>query len=85
MPAAKLSRTKLDAGYNVVDLFFDAKLCPSKSEARRLVEQGGAFITKSGALEAIEDVSALLGPDNLDEQGDLVIRAGKKRFCRVMF
>ncbi|MDR2467742.1 MAG: tyrosine--tRNA ligase [Spirochaetaceae bacterium] len=85
MPTVTLDRAHLDAGYPIIDLFYDARLCPTKSEARRLVEQGGAFITKNGTLEAETSVGALLDTATLDEQGELIIRAGKKRFCRVVF
>jgi tyrosyl-tRNA synthetase len=85
MPAAALSRSKFEAGYNIVDLFTDAGLAPTKSEARRLVQQGGAFVS-SGAdsLAAVTDVAALIKADALDGEGGLVLRAGKKRFCRVV-
>jgi tyrosyl-tRNA synthetase len=80
MPSAALSLAKFQAGYNVVDLFTDAGLAPTKSEARRLVQQGGAFVS----AEAITDVAALIRADTLDGAGELVLRAGKKRFCRVV-
>jgi tyrosyl-tRNA synthetase len=86
MPQAKLSRARFEAGYNVVELFADAGLVPSKSEGRRLVQQGGAFVSPrdgEGDLEAVGDPAALIGLDRLDESGELVLRAGKKRYCRV--
>ncbi|MDR1910092.1 MAG: tyrosine--tRNA ligase, partial [Spirochaetaceae bacterium] len=43
MPGCRLPRAAFEAGYNIVDLFADAGLVPSKSESRRLVQQGGAF------------------------------------------
>jgi len=88
MPQAKLSRAKFEAGYNVVDLFCDAGLAPTKSEARRLVEQGGAFVSapgkaSSGELSAVNGVAAAIGAEYLDGNGELVLRAGKKRYCVV--
>jgi tyrosyl-tRNA synthetase len=84
MPGVELSRAKFEAGYNVVDLFTDAGLVPTKSEGRRLVQQGGAFVSSGGsAPEAVTDMAALIGPENLDASGELILRAGKKRFCRV--
>jgi tyrosyl-tRNA synthetase len=80
MPAAALSREKFKAGYAIVDLFTDAGLAATKSEARRLVEQGGAF----AADRAVTDPKALINEDALDESGELVLRAGKKRYCRVV-
>ncbi|MDR3284259.1 MAG: tyrosine--tRNA ligase [Treponema sp.] len=85
MPAAELPKSRFDAGYNVVDLFTDAGLCLSKSEGRRLVQQGGAFVSgPDGSLQAVTDAAALIGSGHLDNQGELVLRAGKKRYCRVV-
>jgi tyrosyl-tRNA synthetase len=82
MPTARIAKKLFDGGMNVVDLFCEAGLCPTKSDARRLVEQGGAFVEDgSGALTAVRDLKALIAaPAN-----GLVLRAGKKRFCRVLF
>jgi tyrosyl-tRNA synthetase len=91
MPHAKLPRAAFEAGYNIVDLFCDAVLAPSKSEARRLVQQGGAFVSapgggaaKGGELTAVSDVTALIGADRLNAEGELTLRAGKKRYCLVV-
>ncbi|MDR2921902.1 MAG: tyrosine--tRNA ligase [Treponema sp.] len=84
MPQAVLSRAAFEKGYNVVSLFCDAALASTKSDARRLVEQGGAFVSCSGGeLAAVNDVSALIGLDRLNAEGELVLRAGKKRYCLV--
>jgi tyrosyl-tRNA synthetase len=89
MPRAGLKRAKFEAGYNIVDLFTDAGLAPSKSEGRRLVQQGGAFAPDAsggvpGSLAAITDVAALFSAGSLDKDGEIVLRAGKKRYCRVV-
>jgi tyrosyl-tRNA synthetase len=89
MPTVTLPMAKFEAGYNVVDLFSDAGLAPTKSEARRLVQQGGAFVgtdadsASGGELTALGDVKALIGADKL-ANGELILRAGKKRYCRVL-
>jgi len=85
MPGAELSRARFEAGYNVVDLFCDAGLAASKSEGRRLVEQGGAFVPAPGSSELlpIGDVAAVIDAEYLDGKGELILRAGKKRYCLV--
>jgi len=84
MPHASLSRAAFEKGYNVVDLFFDSGFFTTKSESRRLVEQGGAFVSSSnGELAAVNNVAALIGIDRLNAEGELVLRAGKKRYCLV--
>ncbi len=80
MPTASLARGRFAAGYPVLDLFVDAGLAATKSEARRLVQQGGATVgTAIWSLEA-----ASVGADLLDADGEIVLRAGKKRFVRVV-
>jgi len=84
MPHAELSRAAFEKGYNVVDLFCDAGFFSTKSEARRLVEQGGAFASgPGGELAAIGNVATLIGLDRLNAEGELILRAGKKRYCLV--
>ncbi|MDR1249224.1 MAG: tyrosine--tRNA ligase [Treponema sp.] len=87
IPTAALSRSKFEAGYNIVDLFVDAGLASTKSEARRLALQGGAFVSTDGSaasFAAIADVTALVRADALNGEGELLLRAGKKRCCRVV-
>ena len=87
MPRAELSRAKFDAGYNVAELFHDCGLAPSRSEARRLVQQGGAFVSPPGGegdMKAASDVDAVVGSDALNPEGELVLRAGKKRYCLIV-
>jgi len=84
MPKTELARARFEAGYNIVDLFCDTGLVPTKSEGRRLVQQGGAFVsTKDGGLSVINDVSALIGADSLNSESELTLRAGKKRYMLV--
>ena len=80
MPTVSLSRSRFEAGYNITELFTDAGLAATKSEARRLVEQGGAFV----GSQSIADVKAVIGTDVFDNADELVLRAGKKRYCRVV-
>jgi len=82
MPRAELALSRFESGYNIVDLFFDAGLESTKSDSRRLVQQGGAFVSdKNGELSAINDTTALIGVDRLNEEKELILRAGKKRYC----
>jgi len=85
MPRAEITRSRFETGYNIVDLFCDTGLLPSKSEGRRLVQQGGAFVSgQDGELAAIGDPAALIGADRLNEEGELILRAGKKRYLLVV-
>jgi len=87
MPSVKLSLSNFQAGYNIVDLFYDTGMVPSKNEGRRLVQQGGAFVAipgRNGDLSAISDLSAAIGTDRLNVNGELIIRAGKKRYLLIL-
>ncbi|MCL2440358.1 MAG: tyrosine--tRNA ligase [Treponema sp.] len=85
MPQFKIDGSKFDTGYNIIDLFCDTGLTPSKSESRRLIQQGGAFVSdSSGEMSVINDLSALIGTDRLNADGELVLRAGKKRYILVL-
>ncbi|MCL2801252.1 MAG: tyrosine--tRNA ligase [Treponema sp.] len=86
MPRAEIAISKIEAGINIIDLFFEAGLMSSKSEARRLVEQGGAFVSgSSGEISAINSPTAVIKTDCLNKEGELVLRAGKKRYMLVRF
>ena len=80
MPTAELPRARFVSGIGVIDLFFEAGLAATKSDARRLVEQGGAVV----AEKTITDLKATIGTDFLDATGELILRAGKKKFMRVI-
>ena len=50
----------------------------SGSEARRLIHQGGAYIN-GNRVESDEDLITL----NHIENGEIVLRAGKKKFHKI--
>ena len=72
MPSAELP-AELGASAPLVELFASSALCSSKSEARRLIEQGGAWLNGRVRTDAYEEIS-------LTDRDELVLRAGKKRF-----
>lgn len=80
MPTVELPLARFESGIGVLDLFYEAGLAATKSEARRLVEQGGAVVCD----HSIEDVKAIMGKDILDKDNEVILRAGKKKFVRVI-
>lgn len=83
IPLAAFKGDGAAPGMDVVSLFFAAKLGATKSEVRRLIEQGGASING----RAVPDVKALITEADMQEGGgckELVLRAGKKKFVRVV-
>lgn len=79
-PEHELSAQKLNSGYPVIDFIVDCEIAPTRSEARRLITQGG--ITING--EKIVDVYLTLTPDNL-EDSCILIRKGKKTCKKIIF
>lgn len=57
-------------------LLVDAGLVKSTSEGRRMVKQNAVSLDG----EKIDDVNA-----SIDPEGDVLLRVGKRRFCRVLF
>lgn len=79
VPTVEIDRERLEAGINVVDLFVEAELGKSKSEVRRLIQQGGASVNG----ERVAAIDRVFDSNDLDDEGVLLLRAGKKRFQRV--
>jgi tyrosyl-tRNA synthetase len=78
IPTTEVSPSRLKAGIPIVELLAEVGLCKSKSEARRLVQQGGARLgdRKAGSID--DQVSA---EDFQD--GMVLLRAGKKKVHRL--
>jgi len=66
-------------GLGVVDLLVEAGLASSRSEARRTIGEGGAYVNN----ERVEDVEAALGETDLIGGTWVVLRRGKKKFAGV--
>jgi len=66
---------RLTAPSSLVDIMADAGLVPSKSEARRLIRQGGVRLDD----ERVTDIDAVVTPD-----GERVLQVGKRRFLRLV-
>ena len=78
LPTAEVSEDDLAAGIWIVKLLVDAGLCASRGEARRLIGQGGVYVNE----ERIESPDLLIGTAHMRE-GEVMLRVGKKRYCRV--
>ena len=74
----KLPAENFKDGMRVIDLFHATGLASTKSEARRMIEQGGGYINRR-RIESIEERVSLEDFEN----GHLLLRAGKKRYKTV--
>ncbi|MBQ5311831.1 MAG: tyrosine--tRNA ligase [Oscillospiraceae bacterium] len=75
MPTTEIPAAEIGEGINILDLLVRTELAPSKSEARRLVTQGGIAIddnkvTNPSALVAIDD--------------SIIIKKGKKVYHKAL-
>ncbi len=76
MPTTELTADDLaDGQIGLLNLLVKTKLCPSVSEARRLVQQGGITVNN----EKVSDPKTFLSID-----GEIIIKKGKKIFHKVI-
>jgi len=76
----EVERSELEAGIPVLTLFARTDLASTNSDARRLVNGGGAWVGET----KITDPKAMIDLSYLDEVGEILLRAGKKRYFRIM-
>ncbi len=78
IPGIEMSLQELKTGIKLIDLLVKAGLTPSKSEARRAIEQGGVYVNevKTQSIDAI-----ITNNDILD--GQILLQRGKKNFSRI--
>lgn len=79
IPSLEISRVEISAGINAVELFERTTLCSSRSDARRLIGQGGASVNG----RKVDDVETIVDDSWIDE-GKLLLRAGKKRYFQIV-
>ena len=79
MPTTAIPIDQLNTGIPIMDLFHQVGLASSKSEARRLIQQGGAYINE----KQYKAIDVIVDANMLDEDA-LLLRAGKKRYHRVV-
>ncbi len=79
VPSIEIPRAELQGGIGVVDLFVRSTLCATKSDARRLVSQGGAYVGRKN----VTDLDTRITEGDV-EDGTILLRAGKKRYFRII-
>ncbi len=82
VPSKDLPRLRLSGeGLNIVDALVEAGLAKNKSEARRTVEQGGAYVNN----RRIEGLATQLSAGQLASESVMVLRSGKKKYALLRF
>jgi tyrosyl-tRNA synthetase len=74
---AEIQRIPRSPAKKLVALLAELKLAPSKSEATRLIEQGGVEIDGARVDDPRKDI-------DLTNPSEFLLRAGKKKFLRVI-
>lgn len=80
MPKVKVDKNLLDNGINIVDLLSITNFINSKSEARRLILQGGICLNN----KKVEGIKMLVTGDNLEDDY-VILKRGKKNYLKVIF
>ena len=80
MPTAELSEADFNGDeIDILSILQKSGLAPSRSEARRNVEQGGVSVDG----EPVKDIKAVYTKAQLSGEG-LVVKRGKKKFMKVV-
>ncbi|NLM41530.1 MAG: tyrosine--tRNA ligase [Firmicutes bacterium] len=79
MPSTTMPKERFAAGLDIVTLLSEVNLVKSRSEARRLIDQGGITLGQ----ERVESIDRLVTVDDFDGS-ELIIRKGKKVYHRVV-
>ena len=80
MPTVELSSADFaDGDMDILSLLVKTELAPSRSDARRAVEQGGVSV----ADEKVTDIRTAYNADSFGTDG-LVVKRGKKKFVKVL-
>ena len=82
VPSRELPRERLSGdGLPLIDAMIESGLAKSRSEARRTIQQGGAYVNNRRR----EGEDARLTPADLASETVMVLRAGKKRYALLRF
>jgi len=81
VPSSEVPRTQLADGLPLIDALVQAKLAKSKGEARRTVDQGGAYVNN----RRVEEVTAKLTEADLASETVMVLRSGRKKYALLRF
>ena len=78
-PLPAVERRRLNDGIPAFELFHETNLCASRSEARRLLVQGGAYVNDRQLANPEEKITDL----DINSAGNILLRKGKKTYLVV--
>jgi tyrosyl-tRNA synthetase len=82
VPSKELPRGRLaEPGLSIIDGLIESGLCKNKSEARRMIAQGGAYVNN----RRVAAVDVQLTEASLASQSTMILRSGKKNYALLRF
>lgn len=78
-PVHEYPKAQLEEGLDILTLLVDAKLCSTRSDARRTVTQGGVSVNG----EKVTDFKKVYSSADFDDKERLLLKKGKKSFCQI--
>ena len=78
-PIHEYPKAQLEEGLDILTLLVDAKLCSTRSDARRTVTQGGVSVNG----EKVTDFKKVYSSADFDDKERLLLKKGKKSFCQI--
>jgi tyrosyl-tRNA synthetase len=79
VPSSTISMAEVEKGIPAFKLFHQVGLSSSSGEARRLIQQGGAYINGM----RIESFDQIINSNDISNM-EFILRAGKKRFHKIL-
>lgn len=79
VPTYTYPKEALDAGVDIVSILVDTKLAPTRSEARRLVKQGGVTVNDV----KVPSFDSVYGTKDFDDSEAFMVKKGKKGFYQI--
>lgn len=80
VPTVEISKSQLDAGYDLVSFLAETQIFPSKGEARKMWQSGGIGLNK----EKISPEKTTLNTTDLLQGKYLLLQKGKKNYYLVV-
>ena len=79
VPTLTYEKEVLEAGIDVISVLVDTKLCQTRSDARRQIQQGGVSVNDV----KVTDISATISTKDYNENNAILIKKGKKGYYQI--
>ena len=80
-PRTSVTKSRLQAGIPLIDVLVETGLAKSRGAARRLIDQGGAYVNN----QVEKSIERSLGLTDLASEHFIVLRTGKKNYHLLRF